>query len=154
MGLRGNLRPFSFSPSLFPAVGAHDIEPQGNTNSGAQAMRLNEVSYSDAQPVDGYGAGFFRIGGKVHQGGVLTSAAGTMSWGGFEDTDPLLALVGDIDVLFIGTGGEVAHIPAALRQSLEDAGLGVESMNSPAACRTYNVLLSEGRRIALAALPV
>lgn len=57
-------------------------------------------------------------------------------------------------MLFIGTGAEVAHIPAALRQPLEAAGLGVESMNSPAACRTYNVLLSEGRRIALAALPV
>jgi len=37
---------------------------------------------------------------------------------------------------------------------LEAAGLGVETMASPAACRTYNVLLSEGRRIALALLPV
>lgn len=117
-------------------------------------MRLNEVSYSDAQPVDGYGPGFFRIGGKVHQGAVLTSGAGTLAWAGLEDAEPLLALAGGIDVLFIGTGAEVAHIPAALRQSLEAAGLGVESMNSPAACRTYNVLLSEGRRIALAALPV
>ena len=42
----------------------------------------------------------------------------------------------------------------ALRASLEGAGLGVEVMNSPAACRTYNVLLSEGRRVALAVLPV
>lgn len=117
-------------------------------------MRLNEVSYSDAQPVDGYGAGFFRIGGTVHQGAVLTSSAGTAVWGGMDDAAPLLALAGDIDVLFIGTGAEVAHIPAELRQALEQAGLGVETMNSPAACRTYNVLLSEGRRIALAALPV
>lgn len=117
-------------------------------------MRLNEVSYSDAQPVDGYGAGFFRIGGAVHQGAVLTSSAGTAVWGGMDDAAPLLALAGDIDVLFIGTGAEVAHIPGELRQALEQAGLGVETMNSPAACRTYNVLLSEGRRIALAALPV
>ncbi|MEX0304136.1 MAG: Mth938-like domain-containing protein [Leisingera sp.] len=117
-------------------------------------MRLNEVSFSDAQPVDGYGAGFFRIGGQVHQGGVLTSVAGTAAWGGMTDAEPLLALAGEIDVLFIGTGAEIAHIPAELRQALEDAGLGVEAMNSPAACRTYNVLLSEGRRIALAALPV
>ncbi|MEW2913397.1 Mth938-like domain-containing protein [Leisingera sp. JC11] len=117
-------------------------------------MRLNEVSYSDAQPVDGYGEGFFRIGGKVHQGAVLTSAAGTADWGGLADGEPLLALAGEIDVLFIGTGSEIAHIPAELRKPLEEAGLGVETMNSPAACRTYNVLLSEGRRIALAALPV
>lgn len=117
-------------------------------------MRLNEVSYSDAQPVDGYGAGFFRIGGKVHQGAVLTSVAGTVVWAGLDDAEPLLAMAGSIDVLFIGTGKEIAHIPADLRQGLEQAGLGVEVMNSPAACRTYNVLLSEGRRIALAALPV
>jgi uncharacterized protein len=41
-----------------------------------------------------------------------------------------------------------------MRTTLEEAGIGVEVMNSPSACRTYNVLLSEGRRIALAALPV
>jgi len=37
---------------------------------------------------------------------------------------------------------------------LEDAGIGVEIMNSPTACRTYNVMLSEGRRIGLALIPV
>ncbi|MBV6638320.1 MAG: Mth938-like domain-containing protein, partial [Mameliella sp.] len=49
---------------------------------------------------------------------------------------------------------ETAHLPKDLRNRLEEAGLGVEAMNSPSACRTYNVLLSEGRRVALAALPV
>ncbi|AFO91586.1 hypothetical protein D1822_09140 [Phaeobacter inhibens] len=117
-------------------------------------MRLNEVAYTDALPIDGYGPGFFRVGGEVHQGHILTGATGTTGWGGYEDADPLLALVGEVDVLFIGTGAEVAHIPASLRQQLEGAGIGVEAMNSPAACRTYNVLLSEGRRIALAALAV
>lgn len=117
-------------------------------------MRLNEVTYSDAVPVDGYGEGFFRIGGEVYQGAVLTGAKGTTAWGGYEDRDALLALAGDVDVLFVGTGAEVAHIPGDLRAALESAGLGVETMNSPAACRTYNVLLSEGRRIALAVLPV
>ncbi|NIZ13894.1 Mth938-like domain-containing protein [Phaeobacter sp. HF9A] len=117
-------------------------------------MRLNEVVYSDAVPIDGYGAGFFRVGGEVTQGAILTGAGGTSRWGGYEDREALLALVGQVDVLFVGTGAEIAHIPADLRAALEGAGIGVEVMNSPAACRTYNVLLSEGRRIALAALPV
>lgn len=117
-------------------------------------MRLNEVNYSDARPVDGYGEGFFRIGGEIFKGAALTSVKGTGSWGGYEDQAALLALAGEVDVLFIGTGAEIAHIPATLRSALEDAGIGVEVMNSPAACRTYNVLLSEGRRIALAVLPV
>ena len=51
-------------------------------------------------------------------------------------------------------GAEIAHVPTEFRAALEEAGIGVEVMNSPAACRTYNVLLSEGRRIAVALLPV
>lgn len=117
-------------------------------------MRLNEVTYSDAEPVEGYGPGFFRIGGKVYNGAVLTGPSGTTLWAGFDDIQTLLAVAGDVDVLFIGTGAEIAHIPSGLRNALEDAGLGVETMNSPSAARTYNVLLSEGRRIALAMVPV
>ncbi|MFP7570631.1 Mth938-like domain-containing protein [Marivita sp. S2033] len=117
-------------------------------------MRLNEVVFTDAEPIDGYGAGYFRIGGKQHSAPLLTGAQGTKPWGGFDDTESLVAIAEDVDVLFVGTGTDIAHIPADFRQTLEQAGLGVEVMNSPAACRTYNVLLSEGRRVALAVLPV
>lgn len=117
-------------------------------------MRLNEIEYSAEKPVEGYGPGFFRIGGRVFEGAVITGPGGTQSWQGFEDTAPLLAFAGEIDVLFVGTGAEVAHLPDDLLDPLQEAGIGVEAMASPAACRTYNVLLSEGRRIALAVLPV
>ena len=117
-------------------------------------MRLNEISYTDAKPIDGYGPGVFRVAGEVFEGALLVGPTGVVAWGGYEDSNTLLALSEEIDVLFIGTGVEIAHIPGDLRQSLEDAGLGVEVMSSPSACRTYNVLLSEGRRIALALIPV
>ena len=117
-------------------------------------MRLTEITYTDAQPVEGYGPGFFRIGGEVRQGPLAVLPSGVNAWGGYEDTAPLIAAAGQIDVLFIGTGAEIAHIPADLRAALEEAGLGVEAMASPAACRTYNVLLSEGRRVGLALIPV
>ncbi|WP_113913453.1 Mth938-like domain-containing protein [Roseovarius dicentrarchi] len=117
-------------------------------------MRLNEMTFAEATPIDGYGPGFFRIAGTLIRGAALVTETGASSWGGLEDAQPLLDLVEDIDVLFIGTGAEVAHIPPALRDRLEAAGIGVETMNSPAACRTYNVLLSEGRRVAAAVLPV
>lgn len=116
-------------------------------------MRLNEVVYTDAQPIEGYGPGFFRIGGEKHAAPLLTGYKGTAPWGGYDDADPLLALEGAVDVLFIGTGDDIAHIPSGLRTALEARGFGVEAMSSPAACRTYNVLLSEGRRVALALLP-
>lgn len=117
-------------------------------------MRLNEISYNDAVPIDGYGPGFFRIGGKLIEGAVAVFASGVTPWGGFDDTDTILAQADSIDVLFVGTGPEIAHPPAGFRGTLEDAGIGVEAMASPAACRTYNVLLSEGRRVAVALLPV
>ena len=117
-------------------------------------MQLNEVKFTGVKPVDGYGPGFFRIGGDVFHGAVLSGPAGTVIWGGYDDASPLMALAGQIDVLLVGTGQEIAHIPATLRRDLEAVGIGVEVMNSPAACRTFNVLLAEGRRIALAAIPV
>ncbi|WP_298971340.1 Mth938-like domain-containing protein [uncultured Roseobacter sp.] len=117
-------------------------------------MRLNEISFTDAKPVEGYGTGFFRIGGEVFHGPVIAGPQGTTAWKGYEDRDALLVLKDQIDVLFVGTGAEIAHLPDDLREALEDAGVGVEVMASPAACRTYNVLLSEGRRIALALIPV
>lgn len=117
-------------------------------------MRLNEISYTDAKPVEGYGPGFFRIGGEVFEGPVVVGPQGTTAWGGYEDTETLVVLASEIDVLFVGTGAEIAHLPVTARETLEAAGMGVEVMASPAACRTYNILLSEGRRIALALLPV
>ncbi len=117
-------------------------------------MRLNEVTFDDSRPVDGYGPGFFRIDGEVVQGAVVILPSGVTGWGGFEDKALLLGKAGEIDVLFIGTGAEIAQIPGAMRHALEEVGIGVEIAATPAACRTYNVLLSEGRRVGLAALPV
>ncbi|WP_102110029.1 Mth938-like domain-containing protein [Oceaniglobus roseus] len=117
-------------------------------------MRLNEIAFTDARPIDGYGPGFFRVGGEVVQGAVLVLPDGVKSWGGYDDLATLLAAKESLDVLFVGTGAEIAHVPAAFRRALEEAGFGVESMASPAACRTFNVLLSEGRRVGVALLPV
>jgi len=115
-------------------------------------MRLTEISYDHSKPIDGYGPGFFRIGGEVFEGPVLILPEGIQSWAGYDDKGALKRA--DVDVVFVGTGAEIAHVPAGFRTELEEAGLGVESMASPAACRTYNVLLSEGRRVALALMPV
>jgi len=117
-------------------------------------MRITDITYDHGQPVDGYGPGFFRVGGEVYQGAILVLPGGNSSWQGFDETAQLVELAEQIDVVFVGTGAEIAHIPEPFRTALEDAGIGVEVMASPAACRTYNILLSEGRRVALALLPV
>ncbi|MGB7316997.1 MAG: Mth938-like domain-containing protein [Planktotalea sp.] len=117
-------------------------------------MRLTELEFDDAKPVEGYGPGFFRIAGEVLAGPLLITAKGARPWGGVNDHDTLLALAGSIDVVFLGTGDDIAHIPADLRQAVEGAGIGIEAMSSPAACRTFNVLVNDGRRIAAALLPI
>jgi uncharacterized protein len=117
-------------------------------------VRLTETAFGTARPIDGYGPGFWRVGGEVIEGPVLVTAAGVRAWAGLADPAPLLALSGEVDVIFVGTGREIAHLPAPFREALEAAGIGVEAMASDAAARTYNVLLSEGRRVAAALLTV
>ena len=117
-------------------------------------MRLNEVQFPDALPVDGYGPGYFRIGGTAHEAPLLLLPGGVSDWSGLEDDGALLAVRGKVDVILFGMGAEIAHLPADLRDKLEAAGIGAEVMSSPQACRTYNVLLGEGRRVGLALLPI
>ena len=117
-------------------------------------MNLTEVHFAGSKAIDGYGPGFFRIGDQRFHGSVLVLPERVQGWGGVEDSAALESLVGVVDVVFVGMGAEIAHLPTALRARLESLGLGVEVMNSPAACRTYNVCLSEGRRVAAALIPV
>jgi uncharacterized protein len=117
-------------------------------------MKLTEVQFGSLVPIDGYGPGMFRVGGQVFQGAVLVLPDRVGPWGGLEDGAALLALAGTVDVIFCGMGPDIAPLPKALRAALDGAGIGAEVMNTPAACRTYNVCLSEGRRVAAALLPV
>lgn len=117
-------------------------------------MRLTEVTFEGPQPVEGYGDGFFRIAGEVHTGATAILPDGIHAWGGLTDFSLFLTRAREIDVLFVGMGARIAPLPGAMRDALEAAGIGVEIMATPTACRTYNVLLSEGRRVAAALLPV
>lgn len=116
--------------------------------------RLDPVSYDAAVPVDGYGPGFFRVAGAIRRGGLLLWPGGSEGWRGYDDVQSLLALAAHVDFVLTGTGAEIAQVPSQFRSAMEAAGIGVEIMATPTACRSYNVLLSEGRRVALAALPM
>lgn len=115
---------------------------------------LVPTDFGGQNAVDSYGPGFFRISGKVFHGAVIVQAERVTAWAGLDDADALQALAGQVDVLFLGTGAQMAHAPRALTALLEAAGVRVEAMTSPTAARTYNVTLSEGRRVACALIPV
>ena len=100
-------------------------------------MKLTEAEYpSGAVPVDGYGPGFFRVGGKVYEGAVIVSPAGVSGWGGIADRAGLLALAGQVDLLFLGMGADIAPPPRDLIAALEAAGIMPEPMNTASAARS------------------
>lgn len=117
-------------------------------------MRLVEVVFDGVVPVDGYGPGFFRVGGALHDGPLALTPAGAAPWEGLPEIGVFLALAGRVDVVLFGMGPEIRPLPRELRVALEAAGLGVEVMATPAACRLWNVLIAEGRRVAAGLIPV
>jgi len=117
-------------------------------------MELTEITYADQPPVDAYGPGFFRVNGEVQEGPLAIFPGGVASWEGLSDLAGLIAAAADYDVVFIGTGAKIAPLSESIRAKLEKTDIPYELMATPAACRTYNVLLSEGRRVAITALPI
>ena len=56
------------------------------------------------------------------------------------------------ELVLFGSGRRLRFPPAALLRPLIEAGIGFETMDTAAACRTYNVLLAEGRSVVAALL--
>jgi uncharacterized protein len=122
-------------------------------------MRLNQVEFPAQPPIEAYGRGGFRIGGYAHRGGLLILPGRITEWAFAAPLDAesfaaARAAAADFDILLIGMGAEPAALPAALRAALEAEGLAPEPMATPAACRTYNVLVAEERRVAAALIPI
>tara|TARA_Y100000389_G_scaffold15401_1_gene13681 strand:+ start:653 stop:1006 length:354 start_codon:yes stop_codon:yes gene_type:complete len=117
-------------------------------------MQINEVSFNGQPPVDSYGPGFFRVSNIIHKGALFLTLKGSINWTGLDDLTAIIENKDDYDVVFIGMGKEISPLPKTIYNKLEKAGVPFEVMNSPSACRTYNVLLSEERRVGLAVLPI
>ncbi len=115
----------------------------------------------DRQLIQTYGPGHFRISDVDHQGAVLVLPQRTTAWAVAAATDIApdnLAVIIEasppVEVLVVGCGVKATFIPPARRNALKTHGLVLEVMDTGAACRTYNVLLAEGRRVAAALIPV
>jgi uncharacterized protein len=120
-------------------------------------MALPEPMLAGRPPIAGYGAGLFRIGGIEHHGSLIILPRGVFDWPGAatanlpeEALSPVLAEAAGLGFLLLGTGVRQIFPGPALRAAFAKAGLGLEAMDTGAACRTYNVLLSEERVFAAA----
>jgi uncharacterized protein len=105
------------------------------------------------QIIQGYGDGLFRVAGEEHRGSVIVFGDRTLPWSGEMSEEGLadvFSAAGRLDLLLLGCGPGMRPVAPALRAALRRAGISVEAMDTGAACRTFNVLLAEGRRVAAA----
>ena len=126
-------------------------------------MDLTPLVPAGRQIIESYGDLRFRVTGTLHQGSILVFPNKTLAWivGDIAalSVESLAAIrtagtEGQVDLLLIGCGARLALIPKELRASLRAAGVVIEAMDTGAACRTYNVLAAEGRRVAAALIAV
>ncbi|MGB5732951.1 MAG: Mth938-like domain-containing protein [Thiohalocapsa sp.] len=117
-------------------------------------MKFSQIEDAGTHLIEAYDAAHIRINGQDYGTGLAVSAEElVVDWGprdGAELTnehiDALLALRPQVVILGTGTQQRFPH-PAVYRVLLEN-GIGVEIMDTGAACRTYNILVSEGRPVA------
>jgi len=124
-------------------------------------MDVTPLIPAGRQVIESYGDGRFRVTGVFHPGSVLVQRDRTDSWSVASMADLTAASLaslfdrpGWVEVLLLGCGPRLIQPPPALRAELRKLGVVVEPMDTGAACRTYNVLLSEDRRVAAALIAV
>lgn len=111
--------------------------------------------------VSGYGDGGFRISGERIEGSVIVFPERFLPWSvgsaAAIDKDalaPLLEAADRIDILLLGCGAGPPDFDPALRSLLRERGIALDAMDTGAACRTYNILLTESRAVAAALIAV
>lgn len=120
-------------------------------------MDITPLVTPELKLIQSYAAGMFRINGEVYQCPVLVYGETVEEWrvSSFRDVNEQIKnLVNQIDVLLIGAGARFSVLPPSQREAFAGLGFTVEVMDTPAACRTYNVLTAEGRQVAAALIPV
>ncbi|MDP6351424.1 MAG: MTH938/NDUFAF3 family protein [Alphaproteobacteria bacterium] len=111
--------------------------------------------------VQAYGGGGFRIAGKDHAGSVLLFPQLMRPWPVTRLDQlmahhfaPVIAAAPPVEVLLLGCGTVREPLPAALSDLLDGADIGVDVMATGPACRTFNVLVGEDRRVAAALIAI
>ncbi len=125
-------------------------------------MELSNTDFGSQPPIDAYGDMGFRIDKKRVEGSMyLLPDAGMFPWvvGSIDELTPdhfseIAAASGTFDLLLIGAGTSLRFPSAHVREHLANIPLHYEVMDTGAACRTYNVLLGEQRRVAAALIAV
>ena len=116
-------------------------------------MKLHVQATSNLNTVTAYGADYIEVNRIRHTGSlILAPDTPVRAWAAtdFERLRPehfeaVLELAPEL--VLVGTGATQRFLPAQTTSALSRAGIGFEVMDTAAACRTFNILLAEGRRV-------
>ena len=118
-------------------------------------MKIEREQPDGRNTFSGYGAGYVEVNGTRHTASVIVSAERVVAWDARSldtltagDLAPLAAMKPEI--LLLGTGPSFRFPDPAVLAPLNAARIGVEVMDTQAACRTFNILLGEGRNVVAA----
>lgn len=118
-------------------------------------MPFDVTSPTPGNVLKSYGATGFTVNATFYEHAILLTPDLVQGFeGGIteETLAPLLAMQPPLEFLILGYGPHLQIIPPALRATLRARGIAVDGMDTGAACRTYAVMQSEGRRVGAALL--
>lgn len=108
--------------------------------------------------IHAYGEGWVSVNGERHSQSLVISSHGSLqAWDcqRFEDLQTHhfdLLVASEPEIVLFGSGSRLRFAHPGLLRNLLDRQIGVETMDTLAACRTYNILAGEGRRVVAALL--
>ena len=118
-------------------------------------MKLHQAGASAANSFTGYGESYVMVNGRRHEASVVVLAEKVLHWNvkSFDaltaEDFSILETLG-VEIVLLGTGRRQRFPHPRLTAALARAGIGVEVMDVQAACRTYNILVAEERKVAAA----
>jgi uncharacterized protein len=122
-------------------------------------MDLTPIVPAGRQVIERYAPSGFRVTGVIWRGSLLVFPDRTLPWTAadaaavsWESLAPVVEH-GGVQILLLGLGKRMGNVAGELRARLRAAGVALEPMDTGAACRTYNVLMAEDRRVAAALIP-
>lgn len=120
-------------------------------------MKLHASTPTALNTFSGYGEDYVSVRGERIERSAIVTPEKILPWsaGAFDDlaeSDFAVFSAMDLEILLIGTGAKQRFPHPKLTRALVEKRIGIEAMDLQAACRTYNILVAEGRRVAAALL--
>jgi uncharacterized protein len=117
-------------------------------------MRFTEDSSSGINVIRAYGGGELRVNENTYRGAVILSASTVIAEPNIHNLEDLVAIEAsrilalEPELVLLGTGARQIFPASSFGAQFLRAGIGFEVMDTGAACRTFNVLVGEQRRVA------